>query len=270
MLQGRFRILHLLHLFLFKDLTKAVHNLQTLILALLLVIELLWRSFDEHFETFQSELCMRHILRARVLDKDGWGLWDWADLSHGEHSFLCRQGEELFVSVSFEKNRGHVDINEDSPSIINFAAFGALVCILAKNFCEQAEGVAGIVWPKVLDLAFDKRGKLVNDAFQCIIVKLVQDAQVLHGVPLHAPLFITRIYSHLDSLGNEGTLKVQILRRNDVCELIKRAVFDDGRLQLCFDSGGLLRGSSAEHRLCSFYRFHFIKLFSCCRQMRLV
>jgi len=71
MLQGRFRILHLLHLFLFKDLAKAVHNLQTLILALLLMIELLWRSFDEHFETFQSELCMRHILRARVLDKDG-------------------------------------------------------------------------------------------------------------------------------------------------------------------------------------------------------
>ena len=116
--------------------------------------------------------------------------------------------KELFVSVGHLENSSQVDIDEESPRIIDLAAFGALVRILAEDLEEEAQRVARIVRSKVLNLTFQKDSESVNYALEGCEVELVEDAKVLDGIPLHTPLFITRICRHFNSLWNESILKI--------------------------------------------------------------
>ena len=56
MLHGGLDILYLFHLLLVKDLTETVYNLQTLLFAPLLVVELDRRSLDEDLKTAACKL----------------------------------------------------------------------------------------------------------------------------------------------------------------------------------------------------------------------
>lgn len=116
--------------------------------------------------------------------------------------------KELLVSVGHLENCSQVGIDEESPRIVDLAAFGALVRILAEYLEEEAQCVARIVRSKVLNLTFQKDSESVNYALEGCEVELVEDAKVLDGVPLHSPLFIARVYCHFDGLWNESILKI--------------------------------------------------------------
>ena len=73
---------------------------------------------------------------------------------------------------------------------------------------EEAQCIAAIVRSKVLNLTFQKGGELVYYALEHHKIELIEDAKILDGVPLHTPLFITRVCCHFNGLRNESILKI--------------------------------------------------------------
>ena len=62
---------------------------------------------------------------------------------------------------------------------------------------EEGKRVATIVRPQVLYLALDEGRELVNKTLKSLIVKLVQNAQVEHSIPLLPPHLIVRVVRQL-------------------------------------------------------------------------
>ena len=135
--------------------------------------------------------------------------------------------KEFLISVGFRKNCSQVDIDQEGPRIIDFAALGALISILAEDLVEQAHSIARIVRSKVLYLTFQERSELVDYALEHGEVEFVEDAKVLDSVPLHAPLLIAGVYCHLNSLRNESILKVQVLAGDYIGQFIECLMFND-------------------------------------------
>ena len=113
-------------------------------------------------------------------------------------------------------------------------------------------------------MAFDEVSELIDDVLQSRVVELVEDAQVLHSVPLHAPLLIARGVRHFDCLWNEGALKIKVLFLNDIYKLLEGLVLDHTSLELLLKCSGLLLTLSTEDGLCCFNRFHCCDLLDIC------
>ena len=81
----------------------------------------------------------------RVLDQYRDSLWNRAGLSGGKHATLRLRLQELLVGVDLGKDRGELPIQEDGPSVSDFAPLGGLVVVLAENVAEKRESIPAVV-----------------------------------------------------------------------------------------------------------------------------
>ena len=165
---------------------------------MLLLMEKGWiRCLNESLKWTYRKLRKHQTFRGAVLNQYIYSRWNRADLSCSKYSFLCYHRDKLFVCVDSRKDCSIVSLQKDCPCIARLQTVWALIWVLTENLMEQGQCIPAIVRSQVLNLTLDEVRQLVYQALKCLVVELIEDAQIQHSVPLLPPHLIVWVVGQL-------------------------------------------------------------------------